>query len=54
MTVTSSEYDNDRRWREWQVHNAEMDRKSALQIRIVFSVIFVAVGARLAMQLLAA
>jgi hypothetical protein len=52
MTVISSEYDNDQRWREWQVRNAEIDRKSTLQVRIVFSVIFVAVGARLALQLL--
>jgi len=53
MTVTSSEFDRDQRWREWQVRNTEMDRKSTLQVRVVFAVIFAAVGARLALQLLA-
>jgi hypothetical protein len=30
------------RWRQWQLANAEGSRKSAVQARIVFTVIFVA------------
>ena len=54
MTLTPSELDHDERWRVWQVRNAEMNRKGAIQARIVFAVIFIVVGARLALQLLSA
>ena len=52
MTLTSSEQDHEERWRDWQRHNAEANRKSAIHARIVFAVIFAAIGVRLAMQLL--
>ena len=53
MTLTSNEQGHEERWSDWQVHNAEANRKSAIHARIVFAVIFIAIGARLAMQLMA-
>jgi len=52
MTLTSSEQGHEERWRDWQKHNAEANRKGAIHARIVFAVIFAAIGVRLAMQLL--
>jgi hypothetical protein len=54
MTLLSSEQDHEQRWRDWQTHNAEANRKSAIHARIMFAVILTAVGARLVMQLMAA
>ena len=54
MTLTSTEQGHEERWRDWQKHNVEANRKSAIHARIVFVVIFAAIGARLAMQLVGA
>jgi hypothetical protein len=53
MTEATVEVDHDRKWVAWQAHNAVADRKSATQVRIVFGVVALGIGVRLAMQLLA-
>ena len=51
MTDGAVAVDHDKKWADWQAHNAVSDRKSALQVRLVFGVVVVAILARLAMQL---
>jgi hypothetical protein len=41
------------RWRQWQLRNAVTSRKDATRARIVFTVIFVVLGAWLGRVLLA-
>ena len=41
-----------RRWREWQVRNAVTSRADARRARIAFTLLFVATGAWLGLQLL--
>jgi len=53
MTLAVVEVDHDRKWAEWQAHNAVADRKSAMQVRIAFGVVAFGIAARLAMQLMA-
>ena len=52
MTIASSEFDHAERWHQWQRKNAEISRKSDLQVRAMFAMMFVVVGVRLAYQLL--
>jgi hypothetical protein len=40
------------RWRQWQLGNEESSRKSAARARIVFTVLFTALGAWLGLLLL--
>lgn len=40
------------RWRQWQLRNAESSRKSATRARIVFTILFTALGVWLGVQLL--
>jgi hypothetical protein len=40
------------RWRQWELRNAAVSRKDAVRARIVFTVMFIAVGAWLGWQLL--
>lgn len=41
------------RWRQWQLGNAETNRKDARRTRIVFTALFAALGLWLGIQLLA-
>ena len=40
------------RWRQWELRNAAVSRNDAARARIVFTVLFIAVGAWLGWQLL--
>jgi|RhiMetdeSRZDD1v2_1073273.scaffolds.fasta_scaffold1301094_2 type IV secretory pathway component VirB8 len=52
MSITTSVSSKDastERWQKWQLRNAESSRKSAIRARIVFTVLFTALAAWLAL-----
>ena len=49
--IASSEDVYAERWREWQLANAASSRKSAVQARIVFTAIFIALAGWLGLAL---
>ena len=50
--IAATEDASAERWRQWQLRSAAASRKDAARARIVFTLIFVAVGAWLGWQLL--
>lgn len=54
MTTTESTVDpHAEQWRQWQLHNAAISRSDGRRARIVYIVLFVALGAWFGWQLLA-
>jgi hypothetical protein len=51
-TIAPAEDASSERWRQWQVRTAAVSLKHAARARIVFTVMFVAMGAWLGWQLL--
>jgi hypothetical protein len=51
-TIAPSEDAAAERWRQWQLRNVEISRRSATRARIVFTVIFTALAAWLGLELL--
>jgi hypothetical protein len=51
-TIPPSQESSAERWRQWQLRNAAISRKSVAQARIVFTVIFTALAAWLGVELL--
>ena len=53
LVVLPEDHASAERWRAWQVRNAATSRADARRARIAFTLLFVATGAWLGLQLLA-
>ena len=51
LLSTTTEDPHAKRWREWQLKNEHQEQKQARRARLVFTVMFIAVGVWLAFQL---
>ena len=51
--VSPDEFAAEERWREWQSRNAIASRRSAWQVRLVFTAVFAVTGLWLGLLLLA-
>ena len=52
QAISPDEDTSAERWRQWQLRNAESNRKDARRMRIVFTALFAALGMWLGIQLL--
>ena len=50
--IAPTEDGSSERWQQWELRNAAVSRKDAARARIVFTVMFVAIGGWLGWQLL--
>ena len=53
QAVSPDEDASAERWRQWQLRNVEANRRDSKRMRIVFTVLFAAIGMWLGIQMLA-